>query len=496
MSFQSLAAEKRPAEVVGQPESAMPKKLTAWEEEGHHPEFPGLWRGNGNPHGLGMADREVEDMAELRRQRWLVTLLVLVILSPIGIAACSRNPLPVPLPNQDIQLLCTDPPAFYHYDLSTGSWSEEHSLERLLDLLNPLPTEKGMVLGGKPIVIAETPSQTILWRDGEAFLVFDGKLDPAPVLPSGWLDPEKQALAFSLANTGIPGQFAFIDLASCGSAGCDWKQLVGLPVWSPDSSKMIVMQNTTLFGEPNVIDIQSLLSLGDGEGGALTPIGTGFNPFWLDNETYGYVRPAAPETSRREIVIASATTDEAQVLLTLEDLLETIPVDERPAQPSINYVAVNPSDAHLLGIMVVDFHHYETYVFLYERSEDPSQAGEVSLRLHLDGQAVFALDFSPDGHWLMVSSAEHEGDSDFWVLHLHDINKNQTKTFRSDVTHFERSGLIWTGYDWSRDGEWLIKINEGALDLIAPAHDYVQKIRHDFPSPRCQIVAWTNKSED
>ncbi len=53
-----------------------------------------------------------------------------------------------------------------------------------------------------------------------------------------------------------------------------------------------------------------------------------------------------------------------------------------------------------------------------------------------------------------------------------------------------------TGYDWSRDGEWLIKINEGALDLIAPAHDYVQKIRHDFPSPKCQIVAWTSKPED
>ncbi len=381
-------------------------------------------------------------MAKLRRQRWLVTLLVLVILSPLGMAACSRNTLPIPSPNQDIQLLCTDPPAFYHYDLSTGNWSEEHSLERLLDLLNPLPTEKGMVLGGKPIVIAETPSQTILWRDGEAFLVFDGRLDPAPIVPSGWLDPKKQALAFSLANTGIPGQFALLDLDSCASAGCDWKPLVGLPVWSPDSSQMIVMQNTTLFGDPHVSDLQSLLSRGDGEGETLTPISTGFNPFWLDNETYGYVRPAAPETSVREIVIAPATTDEAQVLLTLEDLLETIPVDERPAKPSINYVAVNPSDANLLGIMVVDFHYHETYVFLYERSKDPSQAGEVSLRLHLDGQAVLALDFSPDGHWLMVSSAEHEGDSDFWVLHLHDINKDQTKTFRSDVTHFERSGLI------------------------------------------------------
>ena len=120
-------------------------------------------------------------MARLTRQRWLFTLLVLVILSLMGIAACSPHPLPVlspvegpvPLPNQDIQLLCTDPPAFYRYDLSTGTWSQEVSPERLHALLNPLPTEKGMILAGKPVVIAETQSQTILWRDGQAFLVFD-----------------------------------------------------------------------------------------------------------------------------------------------------------------------------------------------------------------------------------------------------------------------------------------------------------------------------------
>ena len=436
-------------------------------------------------------------MARLRRQRWLVTLLVLVILSPIGIAACSRNSLPVPLPNQDIQLLCTDPPAVYRYNLSSSRWSEERSFERLRPILNPLPTEKGMIFGGKPAVIAETQSQTLLWFDGEAFLVFDGRLDPGPVVPAGWLDPAKQALAFSLANTSIPGAFALLDLGSCGSAGCDWKPLVGLPVWSPDSSQMIVMQNTTLFPDPDVIDIQSLLSRGDGEGQSLKRIGTGFNPFWLDNEIYGYVRPAASETSMREIVIASATTDEAQVLLTLEDLLETVPVDERPDQPSINYVAVNPSDANLLGIVVVDFtREPKSYIFLVQLSEDRSEARDISMRLQVDDALVWGLFFSPDGRWLMVSSSEREGESRSWALHVHDINGSQTKVFRSDITRFDRNPLVFTGYDWSSDGEWLIKINEGALDLIAPAHDYVQKITHDFPSPNCQILAWTSKSED
>jgi len=374
-------------------------------------------------------------------------------------------------------------------------WSEEHSFERVFPLLNMLPTEHGVIPQGKPVVIAETQSKTILWHDGEAFSVFDGMLDPAPILPFGWVDPGKRRLAFSLGNTGLPGMFTLLDIDSCDSSGCDAKPLVGLPVWSPDSSQMIVMQNTTLFPD-SIVTTESFLSRGNREGQSLTPIGTGFSPFWLDNETYGYVRQGVSDTSIREIVIASVTNDEAQVLLTLEDLLETVPADHRPDKPSIARIAVNPSDANLLGVLVSDLsYYYKSYVFLYKRSEDPSQAGDVSLRLEVD-DILWGLFFSPDG--LRLMAGRHEDERRVWELHVHDIDQNQTRTFTSDFSAFEswESFIGLTGYDWSSDGEWLAKINDGAIDLIAPAYDYAQEIEHDFPSQTCPIVAWTSKSED
>ena len=432
-------------------------------------------------------------MAGLRRQPWLLVLPFLLILNLIGIVACGQRP--IPLPNQDIQLVCTDPPAFCRYDLATGMSSEDGSFERVFPLLNILPTEHGAIPQGKPVVIGETQSKTILWHEGEAFSEFDGMLDPAPVLPFGWVDPGKRRLAFSLGNTGLPGMFTLLDIDSCDSSGCDAKPLVGLPVWSPDSSQMIVMQNTTLFPD-SIVTTESFLSRGNREGQSLTPIGTGFSPFWLDNETYGYIRHGVSETWMREIVIASIANDEAQVLLTLEDLLETVPADHRLGKPSIRYIAVNPSDANLLGIQLSDLLFYKSYVFLYERSEDPSQAGDVSLRLEVD-DILWGLFFSPDG--LRLTAGRHEErERRAWELHVHDIDQNKTRIFTSDFSTLEpqRSAFHLTGYDWSSDGKWLAKINDGVIDLIAPGYDYAQEIEHDFPLQTCPIVAWTNRAED
>jgi len=138
-----------------------------------------------------------------------------------------------------------------------------------------------MILGAKPVVIAHTKSQTILWRHGQAFLVFDGRLDPPPIVPSGWLDPDKQALAFSLANTGLPGQTPSLIWLVVAQPDV-------FPAWSLDSSQMILMQNTTLFADLH------LLSRGDGEAGALTPIGTG-----CSSGCAGNVDPLPPLTKPR-----------------------------------------------------------------------------------------------------------------------------------------------------------------------------------------------------
>lgn len=420
---------------------------------------------------------------------------LLVGLGPAILASCGQ----IPFPSQDIQLVCTDPPAIQRYDLAAGEWSEERSFERLRALANPRPIEGGLGLGGKPLVVAETRAQTLLWFEGDTFLVFDGRLDPAPVVRFVGLDPEKKALAFSLRNTGIPGPFALLDLDSCGPDGCDWKRPHGFPVWSPDGSHTILSRNTAMFPappDPDEADDRPLLSRGDGEGQLLKKIGPGSSPFWLDNETYGYIRPAPSDESGQEVVIASIENDDPQVLLTLEDLLERLPADRNPYRPLLGVAAGNPANPNLLSLQVADSRSgREEYIFLVHRSVDPAQGSDISLRLQVDDAPVWGMWFSPDGRWLMLSSTEQSvNGSRTWALYLHDIDRNQTTVYRSDISEFvlEETNLeVLTGYDWSQDGQWLVKVGDGTIDLIAPAHDREERITHEFNTPTCPIVSWT-----
>lgn len=425
----------------------------------------------------------------------------------------AQAPPPVPLPQQDLQLLCSrdekvaDPVALYRYQSQTETWIEENEGPVLI---SPLPDDSGLLLQDAPFFNGEESQAHIyLWRDGAKSLVFS---HDNYAISFGETDPTGRYLVVYAVNSQGAGDLpesVLVDLGQCRDDGCETQPLPGIPVWSPEGTAtvltaieslahnpvFVIDNRVLLFGSAEPVQSWSLFR-GDAVGrpapsqDGASPLHRGYAPFWLDEKTYGYVRFAseAGTDSGEEVIIASTEDDEPRRLFGTDDLLAALPQADRPPQLFIRYVVPRPTNPDLLFALLADRMGREAYVFSFNR-----QSGEIDLRLRstaYDGS--HSLDFSPDGRWLLVtgfdvSAAGSEGSNSV-SLHLHDIDQNWTETF---VVNYP-SAFAWGTYDWSADGQWLATIvGDRIVNLMAPAHDYQTIIPRDFGV--CSTVAWVNR---
>ena len=218
-------------------------------------------------------------------------------------------------------------------------------------------------------------------------------------------------------------------------------------------------------------------------------MGFGVAPFWLDGKTAGYARAAGRLTGTNPgIFIVSLPESEPQMLLSLKALEPHLPEDVAVDNLLVRSIAPSPTDKDLLFILFAIYNPDEGktnggMLFSFQR-----QTGEITLRLQLPYNLppYNPLSFSPDGRWLVLkTSARTGGDSN---LYVHDIAANQTNLFPSTYPYG------FPGYDWSADGQWLLRVENGFLHLVAPAYNYHQFLVHDFPS--CKFAAWVQDTPD
>jgi Tol biopolymer transport system component len=96
------------------------------------------------------------------------------------------------------------------------------------------------------------------------------------------------------------------------------------------------------------------------------------------------------------------------------------------------------------------------------------------------------MEFSPNGRWFVTTTpTSPDVNNGQATLFLHDVERNQTRTFMLQADYSPISML----YDWSVDGRWLaISAEDNVLDLVAPDFDYQRFLPHDFGV--CTSIAW------
>ncbi len=414
-----------------------------------------------------------------------------------------QGPPPVPLPEQDIYLLCTPPQespitGLYQYDLATAEWTE-HEFDSLAVFMSALPQADTLLL--QTIGSENGESQAILWRDDLS----------QPYLPTGYLtfgqfDPPNRRLLVYGFNQEETVVVHVAEKDGCEEADCPLLLAAGIPVWSPDGDRFILISAEAIGQNPFVVngrvvlfDLTSQpfewpLYRGDVTQvttsiNELTRIGIGYSPFWLDETTFGYIWqiPTSSDTNRHQLVLMSTGDETQQPGLTETELLLALPDNNAIPAPTMRYVVAPPRQPNLLFIVALG-EAQQFYIFSYD-----VRTKEVRYHLQVGPGENHSLSFSPDGRFLVLTgtapeSSERPFSDQSYTLFLYDITGGQVETFASTSLAFAPSST----YAWSADGEWLVIVQDNQmLTLVAPSYGYRQFIPHGLSG--CSSVAWLNR---
>lgn len=392
---------------------------------------------------------------------------------------------PVPLPQQDLQVLCfpADGRALrlFRYDIQSDLWSAELATDAFRYLM-PGPNQHGVILQAFTRGAEATRLRLSWWRDGREQLLYDQEMLEQTRRPVGWSgsgDPHLLLQGFSSAET--TARHTWLDLNDCDEAGCAFYDLPGYTVWSPDGTQTLVLIGQSLWR-------------GDRLGQPLVPLGDGLSPFWLDDERYGYIRydreAGAPSM---QLATSRVGDDLPQIVMPVTQLARLLD-DANPPLLFINYVAANPADRDqlLMAATTVGYASAKVNIFSLRLS-----SGQVELLQQFErlptgypslltpaGYPPFRL--SPDGRWLMVTLLASASPTT-WTFHLLDLQQKQELQLNA---YYPEYPAQFPFYEWTADGRWLAIVEDGYLRLIAPSHNYHHLRTHALGD--CLYIAWTS----
>lgn len=409
--------------------------------------------------------------------------------------------MPLPLPEQDVVALCF--PAFdqgltlFAYHPQTDQWSEQ-SEPRRFSFVQALPNDSALILraGFPGIEIAHL--ELVLRRQGRETQLFKEGTTEMSARFNGILDrPESDSLLLSSiqGSTGII-DYRILPLETCADGTCEVNPLEGFPLWSPGGDKTLILDGSELI-------------IGDSQGAPEISVGRAFSPFWLTDDTFGFVRllgSSIDESPDMELVLRSVSSGQEQLLTKSADLLRQFDSADTGAF-RILFITASPKDPNLLFLAGTpvrgDGGRFFVIKIQLEGSTEPLESHLVISRV----EVILALDdlpvgdpttltptgyppfmVTPDGRRLMVVRFA-DPVTNTWVLYLYNIEDRETKVITLNYPVYPAP---FPFYDWSADGNWLLLVDNGFLRLIAPDYDYERIVTHDFAA--CRYPAWVHRA--
>lgn len=450
---------------------------------------------------LGNAEDDVVFIERLSRDWWLYAHAQMV---------ASQGPRPVPLPAQDLQLTCQadttneNQHTLYRYRPQQGEWQAEFSLDGYLIVSPLINSSLGSLV--QTINFESGLIQPMLWQDGEAI-----EMSSDYLLSWGYGDPTGRYVLLYRQDGESEAGLWLADLENCTKEGCELLVVSAPLVWSPDGSQALLAVGTafertsfpvangrvmvyTNQAQTELLQLYLADAVGSSQSQQLVDSSAGqlqaILPFWLDNETYGYMyssQEAGERQATDKIILTSVPSGKQQLLLTSTELLQAIPAAVRPSGLTINHLYPQPDGGALLA--VVSKHENMNYIFLVDVA---SGAVQDYLQIAASDFLHF-VSFSPDGRYLLTTgSAQPDlfAPAESIVYHLYDIEKRQTQRLVSNYSAY----VLSFPFDWSADGNWLaLSLNDGVVVLVAPAYDYQHVVLHNYSN--CSSLAWVDTIE-
>ncbi len=354
---------------------------------------------------------------------------------------------PIPLPAA-LRVICNElgDQAVFRYDLASGQAARE---------VGPLEIQGALAApGGRDLLMVGQDATLLRW-DGR-FLQHLYEARGASGLFAIDLDPRDRLLPLIAITDGasVPLTFFVLDLETCGEGSCRAWQLEGLPIWSPDGERSILLD----FVEGNV-------KLGDAQGQALWALETGqlnlFAATWLDDRRV--VLPALGDDGRGPALhIVDVISGESEMLLAADTLHAMLPEEARAGTTYVQHLAAShEAPATLLIATATTWTTSWMSVFLLD-----VETG--MLRRVLSDEGSYT-GFPPvttvePGRWSAVPL--WFARSDEGVVYLVDAWAGGARSW--NVV----GGTGGPAIAWSADGRWLAIADGFGWRLVAPDHGY------------------------
>lgn len=411
---------------------------------------------------------------------------------------------PIAFPEQDILMACSNSTtlSLLRYSPRANRWSDDLSgryttylsspvQQFARSIMAPLPDDSGVLISVNNLVdLASNNFKVVSWRRGEERLLLesDVMLQLLPHAIQQQFDPSGRNLViFDIATgeeeTVDPGvaPYAF-NLQSCLDGNCDYQDYDGFPYWSPDSSWTLIVDHILQIG----------LTLRNQQTGEELFVGHGFSPYWLDEENFIYALSFG-ETETDPIYgpvadISMANVEEPlthTVLLNTEDIGAALPIHEDTGPIIIKSVVSHPAQPDWLFI-AASVGSFENYLLSFRRG-----TGEISVLLELEAHTLISpFQFMSGGQLLAFSTGgpRLEGFNTSNYLRLVPLEPETMSVVLSEISFEPLAGF---SFDWSRDGRWLLIVEQDAIRLTAPNQNYNHTITHDVES--CYNAAWVNQ---
>ena len=238
-------------------------------------------------------------------------------------------------PDQDVLALCeTDKPYLYRYDVAAASWSldpantlwSQSQLSWQRVQFRPLPDDASLLFWFEPRIERQIQHQYWHWTGETGFLLWKtpfafppdlwAKMLPAPDPANRYLP-----LVYPILDAEQEATFVYNRLAWDGlqEPRLEGGSFFERPIWSPDLNFALLM------------GANGGLAHTDAEGTYRVSLGQGSSPFWLDEDTFGYVRYLRGEGWEESQLILTDRLDEqaihlqTEVVATSEDLSAAAP---------------------------------------------------------------------------------------------------------------------------------------------------------------------------
>ncbi len=416
-------------------------------------------------------------------------------------------------PMQDLYLTCVVQSEFdedvqiatlYQGDPLAETWVNVYETGSFL-LVSPLPGDDALMQ--QEFRFDDQRWNTDIRREDEVIPLF---ANPADYTVSfGQTDPSGQQLAaFTFPADNNRATIVAFDLQNCTAEGCSNHPLPGIPIWSPNGERALftidpdtqlaLLQTelrTVLFNQraltptmdlyvgtrSDLLDGAPINNIAD-----LTRVAHGHAPFWLDDDTIGYLSLGEGRLGRTNTIVTLPLVGESapQPLAALDDFLAHLDTGtDNSRMWWLHYVMVHPDQPDRLVVVVLDAGQRNAHVFSYHLASK-----NITHLMSAGYGANHSVGISPDARYIVLTGVDSgdidQGEENAYIQ-VYDLASQKAMPFLSLAADFPP----FSTYDWSADGRWLaLMLEENLVGVYAPEENFLRFL--DTPPGACAAPAW------